>query len=277
MSISSIISNRLLKHDTDYICDLLSPSRLQSSSFLDHKANSVRNLLGTVLDFVLHSNSQLLRYTKSQRLQELFFFTLLNGKLDSYLEAGANDGILYSNTYAFYTLLECFGVCIEASPRLFKSLADNRSNDVVLNFALTATSGEFISLFDDTTHGLFGRIDVPDNHSSLNGTTISREIVQSITFNDILIDSAVSQFSFMSLDIEGSELDALSVLTRPIFRVACIEANSPAQKAKLTQLLKNIGCSCYDYPFASNEIVAISDQSRLNRNILDILNEFHSR
>lgn len=277
MSISSIISNRLLKHDIDYICDLLSPSRLQSSSFLDHKANSVRNLLGIVLDFVLHSNSQLLRYTKSQRLQELFFFTLLNGKLDSYLEAGANDGILYSNTYAFYTLLECFGVCIEASPRLFKSLANNRSKDVILNFALTATTGELISLLDDTPHGLFGRIDTSHANSSPNIATLTREIVQSTTFIDILADYSVSQFSFMSLDIEGSELDALSVLSTPIFHVACIEANSPAQKAKLTQLLKKIGCSCYDYPFASNEIVAIADPSHLNQSILDILNEFHCR
>ena len=277
MTISSIISNRLLKHDIDCICDLLSPSRLQPSSFLDHKANSVRNLLGTVLDFVLYSNSQLFRYTKSQRLQELFFFTLLNGKLDSYLEAGANDGILYSNTYAFYTLMECPGVCIEASPRLFKSLANNRSNDVLLNYALTATSGESISLFDDSPHGLFGRIDASRDDSSPNSATLSREIVTSITFNDVLAGSSVSQFSFMSLDIEGSELDALSVLTGPIFHVACIEANSPAQKAKLTHLLKSIGCSCYDYPFASNEIVAIADPTHLNQSIVDILNEFHCR
>ena len=277
MPFSSFISDRLLRHDIDYVCDLFSPSRLEPSSYLDRKANSVRTLLGSVLDFVLNSNSQLLRYTKSQRLQELFFFTLLNGKLDSYLEAGANDGILYSNTYAFYTLLKCSGVCIEASPRLFKSLAENRPNDLTLNYALTSTSGEYISLYDDTNHGLFGRIDPSGNDSSFNCSTLMRETVQSITFKDVLSDYSKSQFSFMSLDIEGSELDALSVLTSPIFDVACVEANSSAQKAKLTQLLKNIGCSCFDYPFASNEIVAISHPSHLNQGVLDVLTEFHSR
>lgn len=275
MSVPSIISDRLLKHDINYICDLFSPSRLQSSSFLDQKANSIRSLLGTVLEFVLECNSELLRYTKSQRLQELFFFTLLNGELDSYLEAGANDGILYSNTYGFYTLLKCFGVCIEASPRLFGSLAKNRSNDVVLNYALTAASGQLISLYDNTTHGLFGRIEVPPNHTSLRGTTNSRQTVQSITFHDALRTLPVTKLSFMSLDIEGSELEALSVLKDPIFIVACIEANSSTQKAKLTELLKRIDCSCYDYPFAPNEIVAISDTSRCNQTILGILNEFH--
>jgi hypothetical protein len=102
--IKKLISEKLLRHDIDYVCDLFSPFRLQQSSLLSDEVNSARHLLSIILDFVLNSNCSLLSYTKSQRLQELFFFALLNGEINSCLEAGANERLPYSNTYAFYSL-----------------------------------------------------------------------------------------------------------------------------------------------------------------------------
>jgi FkbM family methyltransferase len=273
MSLKKLVSDKLSRHDIDYVCDLFSPFRLQPSSFLGYEGNSIRSLLGIIIDFVLNANCSLFRFTKSQRLQELFFFALLNGELNSYLEAGANDGLLYSNTYAFYTLLDCRGICIEASPRLYRSLVCNRPNDVNLNYALTSKTGELVSLVDDTPHGLFGHIgNCPDNFVSDDVKSL-KELVHSISLNDALANCSLSHVSFMSLDIEGSELNALSVLKAPIFHTACVEANTPAQKYKISQFLKSIGCACYIYPFASNEIVAVSSPLGLNSDILKILDE----
>lgn len=274
MLIKKLISEKLLRHDIDYVCDLFSPFRLQQSSLLSDEGNSSRHLLSIILDFVLNTNCSLLRFTKSQRLQELFFFSLLNGELSSYLEAGANDGILYSNTYAFYSLLDCPGVCIEASPRLYRSLVCNRPNNANLNHALTSKTGELVALVDDTPHGLFGRIgDCPNNFISNDGNTV-RELVHSITLKDALANCSLSHVSFMSLDIEGSEVNALSVLKAPIFRTACVEANTPFQKFKISRFLKSIGCACYNYPFASNEIIAVSSALGLNPDILKILDKY---
>lgn len=274
MPIKKLVSDRLLRHDIDYVCDLFSPFRLQPSNFLGYEGNSVRVLLGIVIDFVLNSNCSLLRFTKSQRLQELFFFALLNGEISSYLEAGANDGILYSNTYAFYSLLDCPGICIEASPRLYRSLVCNRPNNTNLNYALTSVTGELVALVDDTPHGLFGSIGDCPGKIVLNDPKTAGDLVHSISLNDALSNCSLSRVSFMSLDIEGSELNALSVLEAPIFHAACVEANTPAQKHTISLFLKGIGCTCYNYPFASNEIIAVSSPLGLNSDILKILDKF---
>jgi hypothetical protein len=78
----------------------------------------------------------------------------------------------------------------------------------------------------------------------------------------------------MSLDIEGSESNPLSVLEAPVFHTVCVEANAPSQKCKILPFLRRIGCACYNYPFASNEIIAVSTPLGFNSDILKILDKF---
>jgi len=274
MPFRKFFSQRLLAHDIDYVCDLFSPFRLQKSNNLSDQGNAVRSLLGIILDYVLTNNSSLLRFTQSQRLQELFFFTLLRGELSSYLEAGANDGILYSNTYGFYSVFDCYGICIEANPRLYQALEKNRPTSINMNAALTSRSGEQILIINNSSHGLFGSVTLYSDDLLSDNCIGERSLVKSITITDVLESHSLSNLSFLSLDIEGSEIDALSVLTHPIFHTACIEVNSLAQKEAVASLLTRLGYSCYHYPFATNELVAISSFSGLNIDIIGILDQY---
>lgn len=196
----------------------------------------------------------------------------MNGLVESYLEAGANDGLLYSNTYALYNLTGSLGICVEASPRLYDSLVLNRPNNINLNYALSDISGQALSLLDNTSHGLFGHIQEPSElivkHSCL------QESVQSMTLEDVLDECSESCISFLSLDIEGSELKTLKALAKPLFLTACIEANKHSSKLAISSILSGMGYTCYHYPFATNEVVAVLGTDSLNAGLVRLLEDF---
>lgn len=77
-------------------------------------------------------------YQKPQRGEDSYlldlFGHLCGGK---YIEMGALDGIIFSNTHVFNKALRWKGVLIEPNPRTFQLLRKNRPNEIAtLNFAV---------------------------------------------------------------------------------------------------------------------------------------------
>ena len=123
-----------------------------------------------------------------------FFESKRNG---FFLDIGAFDGIELSNTYYLEQNLNWGGICVEANPSIFKLLVKNR-NCSCINAAVSDYSGRINFLPD----GLTGKATENKNNSIE---------VDCTTLEDLLIsNSCPSIIDYLSLDIEGFEVKALS-------------------------------------------------------------------
>lgn len=183
--------------------------------------DDVRELLKSIikdnssllLDFHIMSNSYGLDF-KGQFGQDIIAYLCLKNKKNGfYIDIGAYDGIGLSNTYIFEKL-GWNGFCVEASPKTFEKLQKNRKCDSY-NYAvcsknigktrfLTSSSGELDVLDIHNTDGHKKRI---KRESDNNMEYIE---VDTITFDELMSNyKDITHIDFMSLDIEGGELDVL--------------------------------------------------------------------
>jgi FkbM family methyltransferase len=169
----------------------------------------------------------------SQNNEEEIIRNYFNSSLVSYLDIGSNDGKTLSNSYAFY-LAGSEGICVEASPKAFKLLQNNQPDSILINAAVGTYDGEII-LYESGE--LLGCGDV-----SLVSSTYTNELdrwkpidikfepisVRCITFDTLLIENNIMSFDFLTIDIEGMELDVLPQINfnKLCVKLACIEWNS---------------------------------------------------
>lgn len=133
----------------------------------------------------------------SQVKQDLWVLEMLNNKINGFfLDIGAYDGIELSNSYLLEKDFQWNGICVEAHPKTFYLLKQNRKCTCV-NFAITDFCGK-VSF---------------DEQQSL-GSKISynqQYYVDAIDFKQLFLNFNVpSTIDYMSLDIEGNEAKALS-------------------------------------------------------------------
>ena len=217
----------------------------------------------------------LLVETRSQCLQEVFAFTLLKSNITSYFEAGANNGIELSNTYAIMSTHRANGILVEANPSLYQDLCKNRPRDATFNLALSAHTGLFLEFNPCEGQTLYGSLVVD---KKVGASLSPQEIVQvqSSTILDILDSISIEYVQYLSLDIEGGELDVLQSLVKPFFDVGFIEVNTRLASKACQAELERIGYKCYKYPFAKNELLAVNPKAELNIDLLKIMDNLFS-
>lgn len=157
------------------------------------------------------------KLSRSQYGEDLKLLSLLNHGQGFYLEIGACDGLLFSNTYLFERL-GWTGILVEADPNTAARCAVNRPLSVVKNVALTGPEKSGQSL-------PFQRIAGSEEHSGFSvqpGTlklmrAVGRPVevetleVTCTTADEMLRSCGVSpkQISFCTIDVEGGELEVL--------------------------------------------------------------------
>jgi FkbM family methyltransferase len=120
----------------------------------------------------------------------------LLGRDGVFLEAGANDGVRYSNTYLLERFYGWQGVLVEAIPSLSRDCARNRPRATVVQAALTAPGApETVRLSDRDLN----------SQVRADGTVE----VAARTLSQILDDAGVEELDLLSLDVEGHEEKAL--------------------------------------------------------------------
>ena len=164
---------------------------------------------------------------------ETMFPGIANG---FFLDVGSGDGYIHSNTQA----LEARGwkgICVDPFPQnmdgrtcqMFKDVVSNKSGKTVVFHA----AGEFGGIAD--TLGMY-----KDQVIKYPAVTFS-----TTTLDEILVRARAPTFiQFMSLDIEGAELDALRGLSldRYRFGAMAIEHNfEELKRTQIRQLLKQHG------------------------------------
>lgn len=130
----------------------------------------------------------------------------------SYLDLGANDPIKFNNTYKFY-LDGHRGLLVEPDPALTARISSSRPRDLCLPKAVGVSSNsevEFFRMSSDTlsttSKSTVERYEKETEHSLELSFT-----VPSIGINDLLgLYFPEFNFNFVSLDVEGLDLDIVS-------------------------------------------------------------------
>lgn len=205
--------------------------------------------------------------TYSQHGEELYIWQQLGFKPSGFfIEIGAYDGVRLSNSY-FFERIGWKGILIEAHPELAKQCQLNRPNSTTLHAALGETDGGSVnfSMVSGKT-GIDTLSFVSTSEKQLlriksNGGKIRNVKVHQRSLDSLLQEFKISEVDFISIDVEGVELDILkgANLSTQKPRLLLIEDNSSGANRNVFDYL-----GCYGY----NKIMTIgcNDFYLLNNN-----------
>jgi FkbM family methyltransferase len=165
----------------------------------------------------------------SQVNQDIWVVKTLNGKRNGYfLDVGAFDGIKFSNSYLLEKFFRWDGLLVEAHPDNFSKLISCRSSK-----SINAAISDFCGVTAIEYAGSTG--------SKISHTGIE---VNSLTLRNLFYENNVPTIiDYMSLDIEGFELNALNgfPFETHICLTVTIEHNlyceGPVNKNKIKELM----------------------------------------
>jgi FkbM family methyltransferase len=186
------------------------------------------------------------------RWLEHYFLGIQDGV---FVEVGAYDGIVLSNTF-FLESIGWTGVLVEPVPEKAEKCRINRPRSLVFECAAVGSDlpGD-ISFHEVIDGGVYSTSRLSKDHSArlerygLHTRTLT---VRARTLDSMLEEAQLKRVDFVSIDVEGAEVDVLSGFTlarwRP--RVVMIEVNSRTRSAEIRDKFVRAG---YVY-FASVEI-----------------------
>jgi FkbM family methyltransferase len=164
-----------------------------------------------------------------------------------FVDIGAYDGIAFSNSYYFEKNLNWKGICIEPHPIVFEKLKQNRSC-FLENVAISNVNKQLKFLkIDNGPEMLSGLVDNYDQRhierigreTILDGGTIDIIDVNCVKLDYLLDKYNVDQVDYLSIDVEGAELDILKGIdfNKYLIKYITIEDNYPDASQEWHKLL----------------------------------------
>lgn len=166
-----------------------------------------------------------------------------------FLDIGAYDGKHLSNSFALSEQSDWKGICVEANPDIFKKLVKEREGHIhnthFIQVAATSKKG-FIQFIPDgvtgmTTGSVYEEKSVGPHYNTVKVPAKPiKTILEELAFKTGLV-------TFLSLDIEGGEYDALQGIdwSTTKFIGMCVEHNNysrgPTDKNKIYKFLTEKG------------------------------------
>jgi FkbM family methyltransferase len=143
-----------------------------------------------------------------------------NKKNGTYIELGALDGVLYSNTKFFEDSLNWKGILIEPHPEVFKYLQINRPNNFLFNNLVSCHTEPLDFRYFVDTHAAVSGVEKTlsqhhfdvyfesnnEWHKSLPQSKIS---IKPISLTEIVKQTQLTHIDLLSLDVEGHEYEVL--------------------------------------------------------------------
>jgi hypothetical protein len=150
---------------------------------------------------------------EDRTLIDNFFNGLCGG---TYLEMGGLNGVRFSNTYVFNTMLGWKGVLVELGPKNFKQLQVNRPNEIATVHAGVCAEKKTLHYVEKGPVGGIWEFAAESFRKQWwNNIEVEKApTIECSPLKDILLDYAgnTTYYDFFSLDIEGAEFDALQSL-----------------------------------------------------------------
>ncbi len=144
----------------------------------------------------------------------------------TYLDVGTNFPDKYNNTFRFYQR-GCTGVCVEADSTLIPAIKKKRSRDKVIHAGVSVTEmtqADFY-IFNHKGINTFSKTEAEQRAKSPENKILKIAKVDLVSINQIIADHFDTHPHFLSLDIEGLDLQVLQSLNfnkYPI-PVLCVE------------------------------------------------------
>lgn len=172
-------------------------------------------------------------------LFESYFSNLRNGV---FLEMGALDGVKLSNTKIFEDVSNWTGVLIEPLPDEYEKLVKNRPGAKCYNCAVSNTVGEIELYANDLLSSVKHNTDDGTFNAWHRGKNVQVIKVPSKRLDTILHDAGIKHIDLWSLDIEGSEYEALETMdwSIPVYLIY-MEMQDPGRKERCHSTLRANG------------------------------------
>ena len=160
----------------------------------------------------------------SQVGQSMFVDKLLSGRQNGFfVECGAVDGEYYSNSLFFELKRNWTGLLIEANPDYHRDLLDKNRRAYVLQACLS-TERRPATVHMQPAGALGGISDkMHQSHLTFIGKTKKSEVaVNCFPLNAVMAALDVSHVDYLSLDVEGPELEILRTIDWTRLRIDVI-------------------------------------------------------
>jgi len=202
--------------------------------------------------------------SRSQLSQDYLASSLFQkGAGRSFVEFGACDGRISSNTLMLERFLGWFGALAEANPVFHNALKRNRRSARIFLEAVWTKSGDRVEFLAfggrDATLSSITATAFRDRYSEHRDSAAGNVVeVDTISLNDLIVrafekrspatqgSAGIFWIDYLSADTEGSEFEILDALDWERFRFGLItvEHNDSAQKSKIENLLLHHGYRC---------------------------------
>jgi len=191
-----------------------------------------------------HFCQRTVNYQTSQLRQDLFVLFVTDFKQNGYfVEVGACDGVIASNTLTLEKDFKWKGILIEPGVCWHESLIKNRINNI--DFRAIWSTNESVLFNEVQTKPTLSHISSvnPDDWAfSIREENTLRYTVQSTTLFDLLKTyEAPYEIDYLSLDTEGSEYNILSAFDFNEYdiKIITVEHNYTDNRNKIFDLLKD--------------------------------------
>ena len=168
-----------------------------------------------------------------------------------FVEFGATDGVLLSNTLLLETEFDWRGICAEPNPRFFRKLRANRACTVAPD-CIMGRSGQVVDFILADEYGGVADYADYDSHAAKrdafrkNGEVIT---LQSISLDDFLKKyDAPKTIDYLSIDTEGSEYEILKAFPFEDWDIGLltVEHNFTPIREDIRALLEGHGYACIE-------------------------------
>uniref|UniRef100_A0A6M3IVL0 Putative methyltransferase n=1 Tax=viral metagenome TaxID=1070528 RepID=A0A6M3IVL0_9ZZZZ len=183
-------------------------------------------------------------------LHENYFKAIRNG---FFVDCGAGDGVIDSNTKFFEDSLDWTGVCIEPSPVSFNQLTNRRPNTKNLMLGLSDHDGTIT--FTEAVNSSNFSGGAVKYHPRLKafvsacGYNFKDITIETMRYDTLLVRLSIIKVNLLSIDVEGYEASVIAGMSGATILpdVICIEYTCVGiQRAK--RLLAELG---YRFDFVS--------------------------
>jgi hypothetical protein len=206
----------------------------------------------------------------SQQGEDIFIFlNFINQDCSDgiFLELGAVDGVIYSNTLFFEQHLGFHGILIEPQIDYFSSLVKHRNNgNILVNKAISDSKDKLEFIGKNPCAGIKSLMN--KHHLEVFHQYSPTYLVETETLDNILTKNQIKYIDLIFLDVEGGEYDVLKTLSFKNVEIylICIEldGNNIEKDEKCRKILIENGFTL-KYKMCINEFWINENYSKKHR------------
>lgn len=169
-----------------------------------------------------------------------------------FADIGGYDGVTGSNTLFFEVFRGWSGVLVEPAPTQFRKARALRRCQC-LPYAVSGTGGQLdfmevtagftqmSGFLDGYDPGMLAQVRADPRHAEVIHTLEAKPL------GEILAEAGMGQVDFLSLDVEGAELDILETFDFKAFDVTFLSVENNAQSADLPKLMADRGYDLIEF------------------------------